>query len=213
MAETHELSQLTDLLPIASAPWVIQEQMEYSGLGTGEVLAAKLGPSRWGAQVSLHPVNRLDARAIQARLEALGGSIGNFFFASPTNLYPAKDPGGVILGSSEPIIDLLGANNKSLSFKNLPAGYQLSVGDMFCIDYGASPVRRYLGRMTGDAVASAGGFTPVTSVYPHFPAGITAGMKVSFIKPSARVFIAPETLNIPATGEFPVITFEVIQRP
>lgn len=213
MADTLQLFELADHLPVLSAPWVIQEQMEYSGLGTGEVLAAKLAPSRWAAQVSLQPVNRLVARSLQARLEALGGPIGNFYFASPTNLYPAKDPGGSILGLIKPTIDLVGTNNKSLSFKSLPARYQLTAGDMVAIDYGSQPVRRYLGRLTEDAIASANGTTAPIGIYPHFPAGITSGLIVNFIEPAAKVFVVPGTLQVPSTGNFPAITFEIVQRP
>ena len=213
MADPIPQSELSDLLPIVSAPWVLKEQMEYSGLGTGEVLAAKLAPSRWSADVVLAPMVHTKARAIQAKLEALDGPIGNFYFASCTNSYPAKDPGGVKLGSSAPKIDILGANNKSFSVKELPPGYELSGGDMLSISYGTNPVRRYLGRLVSDASASAGGFTGVFEIRPHLPAGITANMAVNFLKPAAKVFVVPDSLQVAHSGRFSTISFSVMQRP
>ncbi|MEJ5079804.1 hypothetical protein [Ochrobactrum sp. MYb379] len=213
MADPIPLSVLFDLLPVVSAPWVLKEQLEYSGLGTGEVLAAKLAPSRWSADVVLAPMVHTKARAIQAKLEALDGPIGNFYFASCTNSYPAKDPGGVKLGSASPRVDLKGANNKSLSVKAIPANYKLSAGDMLSIDYGSNPVRRYLGRLVSDATASANGVTGLFEIRPHLPAGIVANLAVNFLKPAAKVFIVPDSLQVAHSGRFSTISFSVMQRP
>ena len=62
-------------LPIVTAPFVIETQHQLSGLGTGDVLAAQLAPSRWAAQVTLGSMPVLEARAIQALIESLGQEV------------------------------------------------------------------------------------------------------------------------------------------
>jgi len=110
-------------------------------------------------------------------------------------------------------VDLKGVNNKSLSLKGLPAGFKITGGDMFAIDYGANPIRRYLGRVVSGAVASGNGVTDLIEVRPHLPTGLTAGLAVNFVKPAAKVFILPESLQVQANAKTTNISFSVAQRP
>ncbi|WP_435658076.1 hypothetical protein [Brucella pituitosa] len=211
----YTIEQLADKLPITTVEWQLARWDEYSGLGTGEVMAAQLAPPRWSAKVTLAPMYHDRAANVQARIEALDGAINNFFLFVPQKQFPVYDPDGNKLGLSEPKIDLLGANNKSLSIKDLPAGYQLTTGDMMAVSYGVNPVRRYLGRIVTDATTSANGFTGNFEVRPHLPAGIAVNLFVTLIKPAAKVFIIPNTFN-PGTAEGLFTTgmsFEVMQRP
>lgn len=212
---TFSTETFADKLPITRVEWQLMRWDEYSGLGTGEVLAAQLAPPRWGASVELAPMYHDKAAAIQALIEALDGPINNFYLYAPQKPFPRYDPRGEILGSASPVISIPGANNKSLSFAGMPSGYQLSAGDMFAVDYASNPTRRYLGRLVGDSTASGSGSTGQIEVRPHLPAGIAAALPVMFLKPSARVFILPNTFNPgSAQGLFTTgMSFEVMQRP
>ncbi len=213
MADPVPLSGLADLMPIVSAPWVLHEQVEYSGAGSGDILAARLAPSRWGAKVALAPMVHTRARALQAKIEALDGALSNFYFYSPANCYPASDAGGIKLGTAKPKVLVVGANNKSLSLQDLPAGYRLNAGDMVEISYGTGLSRRYLGRLVSDADPVATGRTTMFEVRPHLPVGITTGLAVNLKKPAAKVFIVPNTFDVSHSGRFSQMSFEVMQRP
>lgn len=187
--------------------------MEYSGVATGAVIAARLAPARWGAKVDLAPMVHTKARALQAKIEALDGPMGSFFFCSPANCYPASDPGGVMLGGSAPKVAAIGADNKSISLLGLPPTYKITTGDMLDFTYGSNPQRRYLGRAIGAAISSSSGVTPLFEVRPHLPAGLTVGVAVNLKKPAAKVFIVPGSLQVSHSGRFSQMSFEVMQRP
>lgn len=200
-------------LPVVTAPFVLQEQHQLSGLGTGDVLAAHLAPSRWTAQVTLVSMPVLEARAVQALIESLDGPINSFYFCCPDNWYPAEDPGGVVLGASVVTIHAVGANNRSLRLGGLPAGYKLSVGDAVAFDYGSNPVRRAWHRVAEPAVADGAGVTPLFDLSHHLRPGVTAGLTVSLKKPAAKMFVWPKSLSLTPSLEGHAVTFQAVQRP
>lgn len=215
MADPLSLADFADKLPIQSIEWQLHRWDEFSGLGSGDVLAAQLAPPRWGAKVQLAPMNYARAAEVQALIEALDGALGNFYLYAPQKTHPQDDPTGSKLGSASPKINTLPADNQSMTLKDLPAGYKLTVGDFLSYSYGSDPVRRALLRVCSTVTADAGGFTPSFKVRPHIPTGTTVNVNVTLIKPAAKVFIVPGSFS-PGTsrGLFTEgMSFEVMQRP
>lgn len=215
MALTFPLSlaAFADRLPMQTAPFVLEEMMELSGLGSGDVIGAQLAPSRWTTSVRLAPMDFITARGIQTRIESLNGPVHSFYLYSPTNCYPAGDPGGVILASSVVTIDTVGANNKSLRFTGLPAGYVLTEGDAFGFDYGTNPVRRAYHHIAETVTASGTGLSPLFEITPPLRPGAAVGLPVILKKPSAKMFRMPGPLDVNHTMTHSVITFDAMQRP
>ncbi|QPC87420.1 hypothetical protein GA830_12205 [Mesorhizobium sp. NBSH29] len=207
------LNSFADTLKIASVTWKLQEQQEISMLGSGEIIAGDMGPSLWTGEVSLVPADHADARAVQADIETLEGSMQTFFLYDPRAIYPIDDPTGSKLGAANPVISSINPNNKALIVSGLPALYNLSKGDMLSFNYGTSPVRRALHRIVETVTASGAGVSPSFEVRPHIRPGATAGIAVSLIKPAAKVRLFPGSFE---EGQgAPVITsgmsFRVIQ--
>lgn len=207
------LAAFADKLRILSAPFVVEEQQQLSGLGTGDVLAAQLAPSRLTADVTLAPERHARAREIQALIESLNGPIHSFYFYSPANCYPAADPGGVVLGSAAVTIQSIGANNKSVRLAGLPAGYELRIGDAFAFDYGSNPSRRAWHRLAEDVSANGAGVTPLVELTQNLRPGVVAGLAVTFKKPAAKMFVLPGSLTVTHSGNRSTLGFRAVQRP
>lgn len=200
MALTFPLSlqNLADLLPIESAPWNLVYQQEFSGLGSGEGLAHDLAPPLLEAEVSTGPMYNDDAYAVQARLNALMGSVQSFYLTNPAKPGPRMDPKGEILGSATPALSFIGANRKIVRINSLPAGYVISAGDFFHVDYGTG--RRALIQAVEASTASAGGVAPEFEVTPHLRPGVTTTLAVQLIKPAAKVKLVPGTFRLENSG-------------
>lgn len=188
------LADFFDMLKVKSAPFILTEQQEYSGLGTGEGLAHDLGPRLWQAPVESSAMTLAEAQAMLARIEALDGSINAFYAYNPSKAYPAADPDGSKLGAAAPTIHTIAANRKEMRLTGLPAGYVLTAGDMLAVDYG-NPSRRALIRIVTGAVASSGGLTPLFEVRPHLRPGITTTLAVMLRKPAMKAKIVPGSLS------------------
>ncbi len=194
------IAEFADRLRLSSVKFWLDGQEEYSGLGSGEFLAADLGPKIWKAEVSIMDLRHADAAEVQALIESMDGSMGTFYLFDPRKQYPRFDPGGVILGVSNPVIASIGAHRKSLTVSGLPSGYKLSVGDLFHHDYGSNPVRRALHRVAEVATANGGGTTNTFEVRPHLKAGAAVGQAIALIKPAPKMKIIPGSFD-PGTGE------------
>lgn len=187
-------ADLADLLGIESANWRLGDQQEYSAVGNGEIIAADLGVRYWVADCTTKPYRHTEARGIQARFEALNGSLNSFYLYDPQGCYPAADPGGLILGTSAPVIHTVAGSNKELRVSGLPADYVITIGDLLAFDYG-SPERRALHRVLATVTADSAGLTPLFEVRPHIRPGTVAGDVVLLSKPAAKVKIIPGTFS------------------
>ncbi len=194
------VAEFADKLRLSSVKFWLDGQEEYSGLGSGEFLAADLGPKTWKAEVSIMDLRHADAAEVQALIESMDGSIGTFYLYDPRKQYPRLDPGGAILGAANPVIASIGANRKSLAVSGLPAGYVLSVGDFLHYDYGSNPVRRALHRVAEVATANGIGTTNTFEVRPHLKVGATVGLTISPIKAAAKMKIIPSSFDPGAGG-------------
>jgi len=195
LATPFTLEFFGNLIPIQSAPFVLMDQDEISGLGTGEGLTHDLGPKLWEAPVETAPMPNGRCLALQAMIEALDGSQGTFYLYNPMAPYPQADPDGSLIAGHTPELHTIALNRKEVRIDGLPAGYVLTGGDMFALDYG-SPSRRALLRCVTGATADQVGVTPLFEVRPHLRPGITVGLPVLLARPAAKVKILPGTLSL-----------------
>lgn len=209
------IENLAEKLRIKAVRWQLQRFDEMSGLGSGDMLVAELAPPRIFADVTLMPMYHDEAAEVQALLDTLDGGMNDFYLWRPQQPLPKADPDGSILGASEPVINTLGVNNKSLSLSGLPVGYVITAGDALAFDYGSSPTRRAFHTATQTVTANGLGVTPNFEVRPHFRPGVSTGIAVALIRPAAKVFIVPGSFN-PGTADGLItdgMSFQVMQRP
>jgi hypothetical protein len=192
----RSLSDLADLLSIAAVQWGELRSETGSPVGSGEFLTHSLGPVLWTADVTSTPMPHAEAEQMRARIGALDGSSQAFYLFNPLMKYPQSDPGGANLGTATVTIDSINVNRKALKLAGLPAGYLLTIGDYFHVDYDSSPYRRALIQIAESATADGSGLTLEFEVRPHLRPGISAGASVSLIKPAAKVKVMPDTLAI-----------------
>ena len=197
------LADFWDGLNVRNGRPVLVDQQEYSGLGTGEGLAADLGPRLWQMTVQSAPQSMDDVIALRAKLDALDGAINTLYATDKLREYPKADPDGSILGASTPTIHTIDANRKEMRITGLPAGYVLTAGDMLSVDYG-TPSRRAWVRLVTGATASGAGLTPLFEVRPHLRPGITTTLAVTLGKSAMKCKIVPGSLtpedNLMVTG-------------
>lgn len=189
------LASFADLLKFASVSFKRKENDVFSGLGTGQILAANVAPKMWMADVKLAKMYHQAARQVQALIEALDGAAGTFYLYDPLGQYPQSDPTGSILGANTVTISTLNSNNKALRLTGLPAAYVLTVGDMMAFDY-ASGTKRALHRIVETTTASGGGLSPEFEVRPHLRTGVTTGLTVLLKKPAGKFIMLPDSFDV-----------------
>jgi hypothetical protein len=189
------LANLADLIPIEHATWNEVRQEDMSPIASGEFLSHDLGPPLWELDVQSPPLPHATIEQCRARLRALDGSSQAFYAYNPLLKYPQSDPAGVILGSSSVVIASINANRKAMTLSGLPAGYVMTVGDYFHVDYGSSPYRRALIQIIEGVTADGSGVTPEFEVRPHLRSGISTTLTVTLKKPAAKVKLLPATLR------------------
>ncbi|EJK79476.1 hypothetical protein [Rhizobium sp. AP16] len=207
----YSLPAFADLLKISSIVWDIQRNDELSGSGDGRVWQAELAPPLWIGTVTLADMYNVEAKQIAARIRKLHGAQEALFLYDPLSKYPQADPDGTKLGAASVSVAALGADNASLSLKGLPAGYRLIVGDKMQVGYGG----RYAFLEVSETVAANGaGTTPVFGVFPHLPAGFSAGLSVVLLLPACKCIIMPGSHN-PGTASGLITTdatFKIVQK-
>lgn len=205
------LAEFANKLGIQTAPLVLKDNRELSGMGSGQIIEADLAPSLWSADVSTRPWRAIDARRLEALANAIIRSMGSFYLYDPRKAVPALDPGGAILGASAVKIASL-PDAKSISLKGLPAGYALSVGDELAFDYG-TPARRAFHEIAEDVTANGSGITAAFEVSPFIRPGAAVNLAVTLIKPAVKVRIVPGSLSIrQVDAAFTQISFSVVQK-
>lgn len=177
-----------DRLRVSEQSFRLQRQEEFSGLGSGEIIAAEIAPPRWVTDVSLSTMTSADAVQIEALIEALGSSNRAYLY-DMARRYPAGDPDGTILGGGAGVvISGLGGNGRSLRLSGLPVGYVVTTGDQVAAPYGA-PARRALFRASETVTANGAGQTPLFDVQPHIPVGLSIGAGAELKKPFAAFIL------------------------
>lgn len=192
-------SQFADRLLIRSVSWTLQESISSSGYGSGEPLDVELSPAVWTADVQLGNLTQVEAVEQRALI------LMHFKPGRPFRFYnralpgPRRDPQGLILGGATPTIHTIGAEGRGLRIAGLPAGYQLSVGDMLHVAFGSDPLRYSLHQVGEGVTASAGGLTPEFDVDPAIPIGVATGLAVVLVRAAAIMIRVPGTFQPGAT--------------
>lgn len=172
---------------------------EQAGTGGGSVITRELSPPLWmlRAQTTKLQPNELDYW--QATLEALENGKRPFWGFSRNRDYPINYPrgtwptGGSFNGATSRILTV-GANNKSMSLDQLPAGYQGSVGDMLSWTYNSTQYA--LHRVVEAFTANGSGITGVFEVRPHIrpTASVTAAVAVK--NPRCQMVVVAGSISV-----------------
>lgn len=213
MALTYPLPLETfwNWLPVRSAPFVLDRREEISGQGSGRILASELSSPLWRMSVDVAELVLSEQSRAAALMAALDGAHKTFLATPKARPFPAEDPGGVILGAAAPVIDAIGADNKSLSIAGLPAGYQLRAGDFLSFMIAGRP---HLHRFVEDGAAGPAGVAGPIELRPHLRPGASAGAAVALVEPVAEMIVVPGSFE-PGASRGAVLagmTFAAIQR-
>jgi hypothetical protein len=187
------LNVLADRLIIESVTWDISRNDELSGTGDGRVWQAELAPTLWRADVALSFGRHATIKQVAALVRKLHGAQEDFWLYDPLSKYPQSDPTGSILGASTVQVHSIGAGNKSLRLKGLPAAYQLTLADKFQIAYASS--KNFFGEISESVTADGSGVTPEFEIFPHVPSGLAVNDAVTLSKPACRMFIMPGSFS------------------
>jgi hypothetical protein len=186
---------LADLLPIETVAWSLGEDQELSGLGSGEGLAADLGPRLWSASCSTIAADIDTIEALRGRLNALDGAINSFYLFDPRRPFPSTDPTGALLGGATVTIQSIEANRKELTLSGVPAGLTLPGGTMLSVTAGA-PSRTALLQLVSDVTADPDDDAGPVELRPHLRPWIAAGQTVTLIRPVAKVKLVPKSTSV-----------------
>lgn len=197
-------------LPLESAEPRLVPQQDFSGLGSGRILAHDLASPLWRAEAQMAAMTLSEQRRFDAAMASLDGALGSFDFTPLSRRSPVEDPSGVALGAAAPEIHTVGEDNKSLRLSGLPAGYQLRAGDYLSFEIGG---RNILHILAEDALAAGSGVTPLFEVRAHLRPGTATGLAVTLVDPLCAMKIDPQTYN-PGRRQGAVrvgVSFECVQ--
>jgi hypothetical protein len=189
-------------LPIMDLSLDLPEAVELSRLGSGELLTADLGARLWSGHVTLGNMTRAEIANARALINSLRPAGRSFLAYDTTRPFPLSDPTGALLGAATPLIASLPSDNRTLSILGLPAGYQLSAGDLIGWTYGNNPVRYALHEITTSAAASDTGLTDLIDVEPFIRPGIAIGAAVTLIRAPFKAVLIPGSVTPGTTRKF-----------
>ncbi|OCP17827.1 hypothetical protein BC361_07885 [Ensifer sp. LC54] len=184
------LSDVFDLLPIASVVWDRDDNTETSGMGSGAFWEADLAPSLWTGDVSFDRDRTTSLKQVAALVRWLRATKQRFMMCDPVSLYPAEDPGGAILGNAE--VTLRAITNRFVApLQGLPVGYVLTPGDKLQVPYAD---KHAFVEVAQRAVADAAGRADI-AISPHLPLPIVDGAAVNLKRPAFVAAVAPKSHN------------------
>ena len=195
IAAPLSLADLFDVLPVESGPLALRRFEELAGTGDGEWLTLRLMPDLWEIAIRSNAMEEREAIALMSRLNFIGHS-ETAYFSDKTRLYPYLDPGGLIYAAAapSPLIGTVASGRRATTLTGMPAGYQLSAGDLFQVVYGTT--RRALHEVVDPVTADGSGDVASFQVNPPMRAAIDTGDAVSFLKPAAKMKIVPGSLQL-----------------
>ncbi len=189
-----------NFLPINSVTFDLPSQIEYSGLGSGHLLTADVGPRLWSGEIKLTKRDFRETAKFDARLSLLREAGRSFFVYDVRQQWPMHDPGGNIVSGSAPVIGSIAANMREITVTGLPSEYVLACGDLISFSYGENPTRYALHRIvSGDVTADISGVTPLIEVTPSVRLGAATGDPVELVQPFCKAIIEPGSVR-PAEG-------------
>lgn len=215
MALTFPLaaSVLADTLGISSVKWRLQDNREFSGLGSGQIVEVDLAPSLWAGEVELYERYHADMRAIEAKINAIIRSSGTFYLYDPRLPYPSTDPDGTLLAPYTNVQIASLPDAKSMSLKNCRPNFTIPAGSYLSFDYGSSPTRRAFHEFAEDATTNGSGVSSVFEVSPFIRPGAAVNQVVTLLKPAMRARIVPNSFQPQSAGALTsTASFSVIQK-
>lgn len=189
------LPQFFDLLPASRVRMDPSEALDVSETRGGEILTADLGESLWTGQIDLGRMTHAERASVSPLINLLRRGSGSFLVSDHTRPWPRLDPRGLLLGAAAPAILAVDPGMLELRLSGLPAGYQLSRGDLISWTYGASPTRYALHELVGSATADASGHTPLIEVTPPIRLGAQLGAAVQLVWPRCKAKFVPGTAD------------------
>lgn len=190
----------TDILSSAAfrqAMFTLPPTQRFSVTEGGSLLAEESTSALWQCMYETVPMLHTEAVTFEAKLRSLAGMVHGFYAYDLRRPYPAAYPDGVF--SDTGTIHTLGSDNKSMRIDNLPANFQLSVGDYLAFDYGDAdydvPDARALHQVMEDVTASGAGLTASFEVYPPIRDNAAVGAAVTLKTPSALFVLTPENFE------------------
>ncbi|WP_313613406.1 hypothetical protein [Agrobacterium sp.] len=212
MAITYPLPlSFLDDLPGWTTEFELLWRQEQSRTAGGQTIAKDLGSPLWQMTVrsKVMKPNQLDHW--RARLASLENGLKTFRAFPKSRCYPVAYPngswptGGAFDGIAE--LTTIAANRKAVSLHDLPAGYQVSIGDYIQIG------DKDLHMVMEPALAASDGYTGQFEVRPHLWPGVVAPRNAIVFKPSCVMAIVPGSVSTTAdlaTGRGS-ITFQAIE--
>ena len=196
MALTFPLSRADfyESLKVEAVEFRAPVQQSLTGVGDGTIIRHNLGPQLWEGEVTLIPSTHREAVEIEALLARLEEPGTSFFAYDPRVIGPRSDPDGDALdGLSLELEEVSGG--REIAIRNLPAGFEISRGDMVSFRYQNGGTTRYaLHRVVTGATAASTGITPLMEVTPAVRPGAAAGDPVELVRPYCKAVMIPDSV-------------------
>lgn len=186
-----------------------QEQSRTAG---GRTIVKDLGTPLWYATYQSRAMRANELDRWKAILNSLDGGVQTFKGYPLSRVYPIAYPSGSwptgeAFDGNTAALNTIGSNNKSITVKALPAGFQLRVGDYVRI----GTAKLY--QVMEDALVSGEGITPTFEVRPHLAPGTAVDDAVSVYRPYCLMTIVPGSISgasDPRTGRG-AISFQAME--
>lgn len=184
--------------------------------GLAEV--ANVGPSLWAADIQTVPLSEAQAGVWRSIIDSLRGGLQQIKIWPTRRRYPLAYPdgwgslqiaggGGAFAGQGA--LDVVGANNDTVTLSGLPDAFSLQAGDFLAFDYDSG--KRALHRVVESAVADSSG-VGTWSVEPFVRPGWVAATAVDLEKPYCLMVIDPDSVgDQTAINRTTVISFSALQ--
>lgn len=184
----YALDFLAKCLTGERVPLVLKRFDEISGSGDGRMWSSQLSTPLWTSSYNLYSQTPAEARAINAKINALDGTNQTMFWADPYYSGPAS---GVTTGLGNVTVASVRADRGAVALTGLPGSFEASAGDYLTIPYGSGRV--YMGQLAEDGIAGAGGVLSQREIRPYLPFGIAAGARVQLVRPYFKAMVTDYT--------------------
>lgn len=209
MSISFPLTTLFDVAQIADQSFQLQSRQELSRMASGITIAKDFGSALWSATFTTGQMANDDALTLEAKLNALDGSIQLFEAYDLRRPNPKAYPDGT--GANNGVLASVNANNKALALSGLAAGQVVSVGDYLSFDYGAS---RALHQAVESVTANGSGMTSQFEVRPHIRSGwtLSPSTAVKLKSPRGQFVMLPNSVSSKSSGALhTIVSFQAIQ--
>lgn len=185
----YALDFLAKCLTGERVPLVLKRFDEISGSGDGRMWSSQLSTPLWTSSYNLYSQTPAEARAINAKINALDGMSQTMYWADPYYTGPAS---GITTGFGSVTVASIRADRGAITLSGLPANFPLTAGDYLSINYGSGRV--YFGQFAEDGVAgSEGNIQLQKELRPYLPLGIQVGASVRLVRPYFKAMVTDYT--------------------